>query len=210
MKEILGKMRGALSESGYSFSIIETERPKSLIDSLFPAGDGAAKKARARFQELCEKYEIAELGSSEEAPTGTCGRVAKMAPKLRDALMNELVHQRLAGHYFISQVEPDGSDAGHVVLLREIQALPRPAAQAIEKGLDSARFNEMCAAEPRLLGRLRIESRDLAMPLSIVRSPNIEHLMQAFSLLFSRIGIADPDPAYLDSLWARQPSVGEE
>jgi hypothetical protein len=50
---------------------------------------------------------------------------------------------------------------------------------------------------------------DLAMPISIVTSPNIEHFMQSFALLFSRIGIDAPDPSYVAQLWTRQPSVTE-
>jgi hypothetical protein len=46
------------------------------------------------------------------------------------------------------------------------------------------------------------------MPLGLLRSPNLEHLMQSFALFFGRIGIADIPPKYVAQLWARQPSIG--
>jgi hypothetical protein len=208
MKETVSKMKSALSEAGYSASILETETPTSILDALFPPG-GHAQKARARFEDLCARYETAAAGTSGDAPNGICLQVAKIAPKLKDSMISELVHQQLAGHYFLSQIEPNGNDAGYVVLLREIQTLPRSVAHAVSNSLERARFDEMCAADPRLSGRLRIGLQDLAMPVGVLRSPNVEHLMQSFSLLFSRIGIVNPDPEYIDALWLRQPSVAE-
>lgn len=205
MKETVGKMKSTLVEAGYSTSILGTESPHSVLQTLFPPGKGSAEKMHVRFQDLCARYDLATLGVSDHPPNGACIQVAKAAPKLRDSMISELVHQQLAGHYFLSQIRPDGDDAGYVVLLREIHALPRTAAHAISDGLDANCFAEMCAGEPGLRGRLRVASGELAMPLSVVRSPNIEHLMQAFSLLFNRIGIADPDPNYITQLWIRQP-----
>jgi len=209
MKETVGKMKSSLLEAGHSASILETETPQSILKTLFPDGEGRTQKMHSRFEDLCARYELALLGNSDNPPGRTCIQVATMAPKLRDSMVNELVHQQLAGHYFLNQLEPNGDDDGYVVMLREIQTLPRTVAHAISNALDGSRFSEMCAADPRLLGRLRVAPNDLAMPLSVVRSPNIEHLMQAFSLLFSRIGIPDPEPSYVNALWMRQPSVVE-
>jgi hypothetical protein len=41
------------------------------------------------------------------------------------------------------------------------------------------------------------------MPISCIRSPEIEHLMQQFTHLFGRIGIEDPDSTYIDALSGR-------
>lgn len=207
MKETVGKMKSTLLEAGYSPSILETEAPQLLLDALFPAGVGQAQKSRTRFEDLCKRYSVALLGISDDPPEGTCLQVAKMAPKLKDSVINELAHQQLAGHYFLSQLEPNGEDAGYIALLREIQTLPTAVALAVSNALEKDRFDEMCALDRRLVGRLRIGPGDVAMPLGMLRSPNIEHLMQAFSLLFSRIGILDPDPNYINTLWLRQQSI---
>ncbi len=121
----------------------------------------------------------------------------------------ELAAQRLAGYYFLDRLEPDGDNNGFVALLREVQSIPRCAAVAVADGLDASLFADICKAEPLLGGRLQISEDSLAMPVGILLSPNLEHLMQSFSLLFGRIGIADPEPVYVAGLWDCQPSVRE-
>jgi hypothetical protein len=211
MSDTLGGLKGVLNECGYSVSILETETPRSVLATLFPPSKTAPKaaKQRARFNDLCARHELAASGILSAPSDAVCLQIAKVAPKLKDGLLSELAHQRLAGYYFLNRVEPDGEDCGYVALLREIQAMPRLVARAVAEGLDNGRFGEMCKAEPELRGRLCIAQDDPAMPVGLLRSPNLEHLMQSFSLLFSRIGIDDPDPSYVAGLWARQRSVVE-
>jgi hypothetical protein len=211
MAEALGGLRNVLRESGFSTTILETETPRSVLSILFcNAHTGTkASKLRNRFSDLCDRYELASQGLESEPSDATCIRIAKVQPKLKDAVLAELVSQRLAGYYFLNRVEPEQDDNGFVALLREVQAIPRSAAHAVANGLDPCLFADMCKVEPLLRGRLRIPHDGLAMPVGLVASPNLEHLMQSFALLFSRIGIADPDQSYVTGLWARQPSIKE-
>ena len=41
---------------------------------------------------------------------------------------------------------------------------------------------------------------DLAMPVVEVGSPTIEHILQSFSNLFGRIGVADPVDEVVDTI----------
>ncbi len=212
MAETIGGLKAVLKEGGYSVSILETETPRSVLCTLFPSSNAvpkAVKVQRAHFDELCARHELAASGILSAPPNAVCLQIAKVAPGLKDSLLKELAHQRLTGYYFLNRVDPDGEDFGYVALLREIQTMPRRVAHALAEGLDSARFAEMCSAEPELRGRLCIARDDLAMPVGLLRSPNLEHLMQSFALLFSRIGIDDPDPSYVAGLWMRQRSVAE-
>ncbi len=158
---------------------------------------------------MCRRYDLALTALASAPSEAICLEIAKVAPKLKDALVRELVHQKLGGYYFLNRIEPDGDDKGYVVLLREVQIIPRMVAHAVGKGVDFRQYAEMCNDEPSLRGRLDIERDDLAMPVGMMRSPNLEHLMQSFSLLFGRIGLEDPDPSYVSGLWVRQPSVSE-
>jgi hypothetical protein len=207
--ETLGALKGALKDGGFSPSILETESPRSVLSTLFPpaAKVGKMAKARERFEDLCSRFELACLGISSDPSDAVCIRVAEAAPRLKDVMLSELVNQRLNGYYFLSCVDPDGEDIGYVALLREIQHMPRGLAHAVAEGLDTARLVEMCSSNPSMRGRLQIESKDLAMPIGLLSSPYIEHLMQSFSLLFGRIGVADPEPSYVTALWSRQLSV---
>jgi hypothetical protein len=205
MSDTIGKLRDALIAGGYSTSILETEHPRSVLQTLFPAANTTKMaKARAEFDALCSRHELATQALSSDPAAGVCDALAAAAPKLRTRLVQELTSHRLAGYYFLQQIDPQGDDIGYVALLREVQLIPRKLAQAIGTGLDADTFARMCGEDPTLKERLRIGPKDLAMPVGILQSPNAEHFMQSFSLLFGRIGIADIDKSYIEKLWERQ------
>jgi len=209
MADTLGGLRATLKEVDFAVSIIDTEAPRSVLETLFqPAPKGSkAAKARDRFAELCRRYELASAAVASKPPATVCLEIAKAAPKLKDAMIVDLTHNRMAGYYFLERVEPDGDDSGYVVLIREVHMIPRAAAQSIAGGLDADRHAAMCDLDPAIRGHLFIGHGDLALPIGVVASPQLEHLMQSFSFLFGRIGVADPDPSYVAGLWMRQSSV---
>jgi hypothetical protein len=136
-----------------------------------------------------------------------CAKMQAVAPRIVDGVLNELVYQRLNGYYFLPSVSVHEGDAGFVVLLREIQHMPRRLASAILKGISRQEFEQILADYPELIGRLAIKGDDAALPIGILRSPNIEHLMQCFSMLFGRVGIPDPSEDYVNKLLERQPTM---
>jgi hypothetical protein len=211
MSETVGKLRDALLAGGYSSSILETEHPRSVLNTLFPmAQTPKMAKPRNDFDALCGRYELSALALDSDPADRVCDSVATIAPKLRARLIDELTSHRLAGYYFVDRLDPQSNDIGYVALLREVQLIPRKLAHAIGTGLDASTFARMCDDDPSLKGRLRIAPKDLAMPVGILQSPNVEHFMQSFSLLFGRIGIADIDRSYIEKLWARQTDLKKE
>jgi hypothetical protein len=207
--ETVGKLKDALKEAGFSPSILETEPPRSVLTTLFPLTGASSKaaKVRIRFDELCRRYELAVRSIESDPSMRTCIVLANSAPKLRDKMIEELTSHRLVGYYFLDQIEPDGDDMGYVALLREVQLMPRLLAHAIGAGLDVRLFSQMCDADPAMRGRLRIPTGDLAMPIAVVASPNVEHFIQSFSLLFGRVGIDNIELSYVATLWGRQPDM---
>jgi len=205
LKEATGRMQAALRDAHYSPTVLETEQPQVVLESLFPSGSD--RSLRARFEKGCEHFDLACRSLASAPSHKMCLDVARQAPKLRDGLVSELVHNKLSGFYFLSAIEPHGLDLGYVVLVREIRAVPREVALAIADGLDGAFFDDMCRASPSLRDRLRIRPGEFAYPVGQLLPPHLEHLLQAFAFLFSRIGLPDPDRAYAEGLWARQPTV---
>jgi hypothetical protein len=207
LSETLGALRTTLKEAGYSPSILETESPQSIYKVLFSedVAAPAVGRARVRFQKLCNQHEIAVKGTTSAPCDGFCVRIAQEAPKLKDNLLAELLHQRLSGYYFLDKVQPADDDSGQIVLLREVHSMSQMLANEVAEGLDAARFAEMCKASASVRGQLRILTEELAMPVGLMSSPYIEHLMQQFTLLFCRIGVRDPDPAYVKELCRRLP-----
>lgn len=93
------------------------------------------------------------------------------------------------------------AQCGYVALLREVKHIPRELALAIASGLDADAYLALQQQQPECAGRLAVGKDDFSLPLGILRSPDIEHLMQEFSWLFGRIGIEDLDPIDARSLF---------
>lgn len=210
MADIRGQMKNIVKESGFSGEILETEPPKRVLEVLFPEGDKKTKKLRERFGQLCDHHDLASRCLKSGPDHNLCVQVALIAPRLKDGLIKELVHQRLAGHYFLDRVEPGGDDSGYVVLLREIRLMPKQIARLIAEGIDAKQFDALCDVEHRCRTSLHVGPDNFSMPVGVMASPFLEHLMQAFGTLFGRIGLPDPDPIYLYGLWDRQANTLKE
>jgi hypothetical protein len=201
--EAMEKMEKLLKHNGFAESILTTQTPRSILNTLFP--EKGSKVARS-FAEHCETYESATraLRCSDAWCSLCAGASGTIA-----GLVKELAAQKLGGYYFLPQVDPNGVDTGFVVLFREVHLLPRSLCRAIADGIDDAFFASLCQSNPSLSGVLSIRKGDLALPIGQLRSPNIEHLMQAFSTLFARIGLEDLDASYVKALLGRQPIMQE-
>lgn len=204
---IIGEMRSALKRQDFSVSILETETPRKILETLFPGGNRTADKLRGHFAELCERYDLSQQALAGNSSSATCAHIASLAPDLRDSLISELVRQRLASYYFLSRVDPLGDDEGYVILLREIRGMYPLIAEHLAQGVDATQFTTLCTIDARAATNLRIGANEYALPVGMLSSPHLEHLMQSFAMLFSRIGVPDPDTSYISSLWGRQRSL---
>lgn len=202
-----GKLKGLLKGAGHSASILETETVARIANALFPASDPKFKKIREKLDDISCRIQAVEAALCDSRAASHCLTLAEFEPKIKDALISDLLKHQLAGYYFLDRIESRADDLGYVVLLREVRHIPSGLAAAIAKGLDDAAYKALCASHPSAVGHLDMKNSDYAMPVGILDSPDAEHLMQTFSLLFARIGIADIPAAYLEKLWGRQPSV---
>lgn len=204
LAETMGGMRSALKENNASTEILKTEEPRRILETLFSGAEKKLEKLHKKFSKLCDQHELANRALQADPGRQMFLDVATTAPQLKDTLIRELVHQRLAGFYFFEQLEPHGNNAGYVALLREIRMIPKQVVHYMTDGIDVQRFSEICKLEPRAETSLRVGVDDFAMPIALLSSPYLEHMMQSLALLFGRIGLPDPDPTYIGSLWERQ------
>lgn len=113
-------------------------------------------------------------------------------PATTECVIKELSKNKLSGFYLLRDMPVlDGTKGDFVALLREIHHIPSTLAREIVAGITKDSWlerDESAVSCPRFWGE-----DDLAAPVAKLRSPWIEHLMQNFSLLFSRIGVADND-----------------
>jgi len=199
-REQMSSLRDTLKTAGHSDSILSVHSPRLVVDTLFPETNvGAQAKVRTRALAIVDAIE--EIGSCQlPATTDRLAKLCSTFSKLRRVLMDELLKGKLAGFYFLPMVEFDGPDDGFVVLLREVRHLPRSVARAVGAGLVKPLDESGLAA---LTPHLSFAGDDFAMPIGQLPSPLTEHVMQSFTILFSRIGLEDLPTVYLSEVWER-------
>ena len=203
IEEQLGIIRNCLEQNGFSLSILITQKPKDIFNILFLNNKSDKKIAKSipQLEKSIKRLELLE-------------NLIKLKPHLVDIiplfseftkfcyrLIEDLIFNKISGYYFLNSLKPEYiDDFGYVVLLRQIRHLPIYLAHAITHGFDLTDYHLICKKHPECYGLLDISKDNFAMPIGLVRSPEIEHLMQNFSLLFSRIGVEDPDYKYINKL----------
>jgi hypothetical protein len=209
LKNVNGKLRSCLRNAGYSDTILLTQEPANILATLFSDQETKAKaKSRDQFRQLAEDRAFILECMASNADVCLVVRLADQFTSDRDALLKELTQQRLNGYYFLPSIIPDQEAPGHVVLLRQVQHIPRDLAARIGSGLSEEIYALDCKERAEFSDRLSYAVEKFAMPIGALSSPHVEHLMQVFSTLFVRIGLPDLDSTYLDSIWGNQPSVG--
>lgn len=210
-KQIRSGSRDILLHAGFSPSILEYQSIAQILDRLFPRKslDKRIKNARSRAIAFLQQEQLLSktLGSDDETDLN---QLSDEFHKLRNGLLKELVEQRLNGYYFLPRVDVADTDRGYVVILREIQHVPRDIARKIANGLSRDEYEEFMQTRIVDDQALNWSKTAYSMPISCLASPFLEHLMQTFSNLFCRIGLPDPDVSKVDVLWASGNPPGGE
>jgi hypothetical protein len=203
-KEVEGKFGSLLKNNSFNPSVLLTEPPRVILDTLFPSENKALNKARQAVETCVSELEFLEEIESA-APGGILLKeLYNRFPKVASGIVRECVQYRLNSYYFLSSIDPqDEERAGYVVLLREVQTLTPALSHAVVCGLDSVKYERICSTDPLSAGKLDFTVDDFAMPISQIQSPNIEHLMQSFAMLFLRIGIEDMNRDYIEHVTQR-------
>lgn len=208
-KSNVGRMKGCLKSAKQSETLLSTQSPKDILRVTFGVSEDEvpSKGVVAQFSQLIQDQEA--ITSCMNSAVGECAVVplANRFSKDRDALLRELFEQRLNGYYFLRSVAPENPKIGYVVLLRQVRHISRDLASCVGRGLTADEFTLGYGDKPEFVGSLSFRHEEFAMPIGALRSPHIEHLMQVFSSLFSRIGLPDLEEAYTNNLWTIQPSV---
>ena len=140
-------------------------------------------KIQLSFLNCIEKYEIIE--SLLTTPHTNINNVITKFPKDSEKIFKNLISQNLAGNYLIDDV---GGDGIHIIKLREVYHLKSSDALKLKKGI-------------RLSSHITYKNdSDISYTVGEIRSPYIEHIMQKFSEIFTRIGIDDPSKILLSTL----------
>ncbi|WP_147444241.1 MULTISPECIES: hypothetical protein [Corallococcus] len=202
MNEIEGNLRSTLNTAGHSPNILTTEPLASIIEKLFPAdaADKKTKTARDRLEKINSTILKLEKINKENKLKPFLPPDDKSFASICRQALDDCIRQKLSGYYFLDSISPDGDKHGYVALLREVRHLPRNLAIKIAAGIEKPEYELHCRHHPEAANKICFDSTDFAFPIGVLRSPEIEHLLQSFSLLFSRIGLTDPETTYIDKL----------
>jgi hypothetical protein len=185
-KQVNGDIRKLFKEWNIVESVLLANDVSIVVQDYVSHSDS---KNHKRLALSGEKVVNAWLTSSQ-VNYGDIATLGRAFPSIVDGVVRELATHRLSGHYFLPLTKADGADEYHVALLREASFLPRDLALELSNGLqrDSPSF----AKNLDWLRWIRFSgAEEMAMPICQVPSPEIEHLLQSFSMLFGRIGISD-------------------
>jgi len=189
-----GKMKGMLKQAHLSESLLLAVPLEQIAEKHFPLDEGSKNQRNAslKFHDfVSEKKGFEEVALNHDSNRVFAWFIENRAKDVEN-LVRRLSRHDVLGHYFLERILDDGDHSkGYVCLLREVVTLPRNVAERIGKGLDQATYHSICS-EMVFGSGLSIAPDDLAMPVVEIGSPTIEHILQSFSQLFGRIGVADP------------------
>lgn len=195
-RESRGKLKGFLKSQGLAESILIAQSLSDLYTCLLPT---LKKKEPDQLKSIISQIELSTTDFKENL-----SGFFKEFDQIKCTVIEELIHHKINGYYFLPNVYIDENRSGYVILLREATFVPRKIASLIAHGVDlqTLKANET----PNVLNCLNFSIDDFAMPISQVPSPEIEHILQSFSMMFGRIGLADPDPLLVSELRVRVPA----
>lgn len=200
--EAFNKIKSFLTEQRHSPAIVDSISPRVVLDTLFPVPVAPApSSAHNQFKTLVDKYE-----SVQNSTKGNASLLYKDYSKLAQSIIKSCVKQLTNGYYFLPKVKPSESDPGYVVLLRQVKSLPAILGRSIPEGIDAEKYESICKVDQNLYGHLSFQHRELIQPVGQLISPNIEHLLQCFCSLFSRIGLTDIDEPLLSRFCLQVPN----
>lgn len=201
-KSAAAEQSSLLKEWMLSESLLLGNSIERIVDVYTSGLEGRAqKKARERGGSVVKK--MAALAS---LPTEDIVGLSSIDSKAVDSVVRDVMTHKASGHYFFSTTAPDEGQNCYVGLLREASFLPRDLAIAVAGGI--GRQSPDMYKNPLWDRWVRFhDDDDMAMPIGQLLSPDIEHLMQTFGLLFGRIGLADTPQEYIDIFCRRAKGV---
>lgn len=189
-------LKNVLLDAGVAPSLLESVGINEIEKTFFARSSTMSKKERGmsdRFEKVRGELKKFE-GALEQGASDTLDYFKVNRPKLLDRVLERLLTHDFSDCYLFERLIEDEPDIPYVALLRDVLSLDQAYIKYIAGGLSLEVLESELA--PIRSQYVEIDRDDLCMPIAQVGSPTIEHLMQKFSSLFSRIGLADPDQGW--------------
>lgn len=189
-------LENILEECNISLTVLRTASRDEIVEKLLRPMARSDRKIETKirkFQNAQMLIDMAEAAVWDGGKEAAC-KALKKVPKLLDKVIKDLSGNKIMGHYLLRGMETFVDDDGdYVALLREVHHIPYSVAQKILNGISAIEWPDDLAKQARC--PVFLNKEDYCMPVAKLRSPWMEHLMQSWSLLFTRIGVEDIDAA---------------
>lgn len=199
-------LRNLFIQKGLSANLIEQFDHNTLYQKL---SEDFAKKEKDRFKKIIKKIEDITIcnNSGLKDKIQLMDKILANQKKLVLSIFNELTSHNLSGYYFLEAISPDDGSGPYVILLREIRHLNRNIIKGISKGLSPEELGSHVKNSIQNALNIDIAYSEMMMPLGHINPPYIQHIMQNFSELFSRIGVDDFDKSLNEKLFESSVTV---
>lgn len=193
-----GTKKSIIINAGLSESLLRTKTSQEIVDGHLEPRASSEKN----FQGYLTKFNNADALTQKFNAALDSNDPTRMQEALNDThikkhideIVRDLASHKLMGYYLLRHMpDIDGStDGNYVALLREIHHIPRSTASLIRKGICASDWDSHASGKDLHCPSF-VNQHDYCMPTARLRSPWVEHLMQCWALLFSRIGIDEND-----------------
>lgn len=174
-----------------SESLLKSQTPEAIYAAHFqPHEHERSRKSQCdKFIATVQRYNDNCVLQRDQTDTMKLKGYLAQYQAMVDAVLKELVDHRLAGNYLLRKLDSFTDESDHVALLREVYHIPSWIAKRITKSISAEEWKD----DERALSLCPCFhlADDISLPIGTLKSPWIEHLMQNFALLFSRIGVKD-------------------
>lgn len=176
-------------------SVLRTMPARQVIEKLLRPIAASDRKSANRVEKfITSQDQIEDIQNAlDTCESDALREVLSKATKVASQVVKELAGNRLLGFYLLRDMPTVyGEKPEHfVALLREVHHISNALAERIIQGITSDDWRENPILEVKCPKFVLDE--DYSAPVARLRSPWIEHLMQTWALLFTRIGVEDAD-----------------
>ncbi|MES2880109.1 MAG: hypothetical protein V4713_16985 [Pseudomonadota bacterium] len=181
-----------------SRTVLRTTKYSDIRKKLLLPMIDSRKISQAKLDKIDKHPEIIKMCTSalDSRKKAVTKAALVLAKKQVDGVLKELAGNKLTGYYLLRNMPTEGENPlDSVALLREIHHIPSQLSERILSGIDKIDWlgNPIDKARCPIF----ISDNDYCVSVAKLRSPWIEHLMQSWSLLFTRIGVDDVDSSLL-------------
>lgn len=186
--DLINTFLNYLRDFSLSESLIKSHGLSVIYDAHFKKyEEERTKKSKCeKIKSIIENIEECRYVKGNPKEVDRLTSILRKFDEKVTSVVRDLTDNKLSGYYLLRNLtsldEEDGTD--FVALLREVHHMATPVARKIARGLHRESIEGVQVVCPVFYG-----TDEFSMPIAKLRSPWIEHLMQNFTLLFSRIGV---------------------